>query len=82
MAVQTPTTVGSQHVLGDLVFRNYMFGTIANGDTWTPAEQRIEALLIQPTTAVIVGFTITSGVVTFVSGGSFTGRIGVLARLR
>jgi len=83
MAVQTPATLGDQHIIGDTVFRNYNFTTpINNGDTWTPIEQRIEALIIQPTTAQYVGFTITAGVVTFAASAGFIGRIGVIARLR
>jgi hypothetical protein len=83
MAVQTPATVGEQHIIGDIVFRNYNFTTtINNGDTWTPAELRIEALIIQPTTAAYVGFTISNGVVTFAASAGFIGRIGVIARLR
>jgi hypothetical protein len=83
MAVQTPSTSGEQHIIGDMVFRNYVFTTtINNGDTWTPTEKRIEALIIQPTTAQYVGFTIAAGVVTFAASAGFVGRIGVIARIR
>lgn len=88
MAVQTPTTTGSRHILGDLVFRTYVMGTVANGDTLVVPQDRIENVIFLPTIATATPTcTISNGpgdgqaTLTFVSQSSWTGQISVISRL-
>ncbi len=88
MAAQTATLIGSRHILGDFVFRNYTLGTVSSGDTLVLRQGRIESIVPLPTTAVTIGFTIAENTpvpdvatITFVTSGPFTGRIGVFSRL-
>ena len=86
MAVQTATTIGKRHVTGDLVYRTYVLGTVSNGDTLVIPQNRIESVILMPTTAVALGVTIANGTgnetatLTFL-GGPWTGQIGVFSRL-
>lgn len=91
MAAQTPTTIKTQHVLGDLVFRTYTLGTTSDGDTLAISETNVEFVGIMPTTVVAggaIGTTIsnvstTGCTLTFHSGAStWAGVVGVWARIR
>ena len=86
MAVQTPTTIGSRHVLGDLVYRTYNLGTVADGDTMVVNQNRIESVTWSSTTTSI-GVTWANSTpgsnqatLTF-HGGPWTGQIGVFSRI-
>jgi len=88
MAVQTATTVGARHVAGNLVFRVYVMGTVASGDTFVVPQSGIAIVIFMPTiaTATPSVSAITEGpgdataTLTFVSQASWTGRIGVWSR--
>jgi len=87
MAVQLATTIGNRHVLGDLVSRVYVLGTVADGDTLVVPQTRIESVIVVPTTNVAIGTTwadntptTNQATLTF-HGGPWTGRIQVLSRV-
>lgn len=88
MAVQTATTVGKRHVAGDLVFRVYIMGTVATGDTFFVPQNGIEIVEFMPTiaTATPTVSVISEGpgdsgaTLTIVSQASWTGRIAVWSR--
>lgn len=85
MAAQTATTIGKRHVFGDSVYRVYILGTVANGDTLVVQQSGIEMVEFLPTIATATPTcTITEGApgatLTFVSQASWTGRIAVTSR--
>ena len=79
MSVLQSTNSPQRHVLGDYVVRHYdLSGT--NGDTFTPPQLNISFLAITPTTAIAVGATISSGIITFVTTGAWAARVAVFSR--
>ncbi len=88
MAAQTATTVGKRHVTGDLVFRVYVMGTVATGDTFVVPQSGIEIVCFMPTiatatptvSAIAEGPGDATATLTIVSQANWTGRIGVWSR--
>jgi hypothetical protein len=80
MAALVPTNTPNRHVLGDYVVRHYVLsGT--NGDTFTPGSQSNIAFLdITPTTAIAVGATVATNVITFVTVGAWAATVAVFSR--
>lgn len=79
MAILTPVSQSARKVIGNLVTRFYtMSGN--NGDTWVPPQPGIEIVVPVPTTAISVGYTLASGVVTFVTSGAWAARVMVISR--
>ena len=79
MAAATITARRVNHVLGDGVFVSAdAIAFAANGDTWDASVNRIDAIMLTPTTNTSYGFTVSGGVITLVSGGAVTFRGGVL----
>jgi hypothetical protein len=79
MAALQPTNTPTRHVFGDYVVRHYdLSGN--NGDTYTPPQTNLAFLAITPTTAIAVGATITSNVITFVTAGAWAAKVAVFSR--
>lgn len=74
------TAPSERFVTGPLVNRFYTLTAVNNGDTLTIPGVRILAVDITPTTAVSIGATIASNVITFVSGGAWSGNVQVTFR--
>lgn len=81
MPAQSPTNSPVRHVVGDMVLRHYDFTGVANGDTFTlPANEVVLQVDIAPTTSAAVGNTRSNNVVTFVSGGTWAGRVTIWSK--
>ena len=88
MAAVTPTTQGNRHVVGDLIFRAYVVGTVNNADTMVVPQARIEVIDINaaatgadPTATYTSGPGDATSTITFLSGSAWSGRVGVWSRL-
>jgi hypothetical protein len=88
MPAQTPTTIGSRRIIGDLVFRDYVLANVANGDTLVVPQDRIEMVMFLPTIATATPTcTISNGpgdasaTLTFVSQATWSGQVSVISRL-
>lgn len=79
MAAAVVTGVQQSVVLGNL--RRVGANSIAfaaNGDTWVTPLKHIYEINLMPTTNTAVGFTVSGGTITLVSGGAVTFRGGVI----
>jgi hypothetical protein len=79
MAAQT-TAPSERFVFGPLVMRDYVLTSVANADTLTVPLARVLAVIIQPTTAQTVGYTLSGNVITLALGGTVAATVTVIGR--